>query len=270
LTGNAQRRDGLEGETAKFYSFTRGVTTTVNGSVVWALTLVERITDYQATTVTADTAVWGPHTDPLSPNTWKFTVTRRAANDYAYQLEGKGKTEADSAFRVVLSGTHTSAGPQLGNGTLLLNWQAASTLPEHDIMVGSGTYTYSRPAAGSATTIDATFSQVRDGDSGQLVDATYHFAQTPGQGGSLEFGMNKDLTGTSALELLSVRSRWQETGAGRSDVRVSGVDLATAATATECWDTNFASRYLVVSYDPAQAWGTASVCAFNTAEYARP
>lgn len=267
LTSTPQRRDALEGDTAQFYAFTRGVTVTVNGGLVATLSLVERITDSPATTTTPDMAIWGPHTEPLSPNTWRFTVTRRAPNDYAYQLEGKGKTEPDSAFRVVLSGTHAPAGRLYGNGSLKIDWQAASTLPEHDANTGSVSATYSRAAAGAPTQVEATFSQVKN-DS-QLVDATYHFTQTPGQGGSLEFQMNKDITATPAVEVLSVRSRWLDSGAGRSDVRVSGGDLTSPATANECWDATFASRFFVTTWDPSQTWGASSVCAFASPEYAR-
>lgn len=270
LTGVAQRRDGLEGQTAKFYQLTRDVTVTVNGGVVAALNLAERIIRYPATTVTTDTAVWGPHTDQLSPNTWKFTVTRRAPNDYAYQLEGKGKSEADTAFRVVLSGQHQTLGRSVGSGALFLNWEAASTLPEHEDQVGSASYTYSRPSLSGPTQVDAVFTQVRHGGSGQLVDATYHFTQTPQVGGALEFQLDQDLFGGPTLELLVMHSRWQASGAGRADARVSGGDVTAAATANECWDSNFASRWFATSFDPAQAWGSPSVCAFTVAEYARP
>ncbi len=270
LTGQSTRRDGLEGETAMFYAFTRGVTGVVNGGAGAVLSLVERITDSPPTTVTAESAVWGPHTDPLSPNTWRFTVTRRAPNDFAYLLEGRGKTQTDADFRTILSGTHVSAGHLLGNGSFALDWQAALTLPEHDANVGVASFTYSRPTTQGAVQIDAAFNQVRDNDSGQLVDATYHYAQAPGQGGALEFQLNKNLIPGAAVELLSVRSRWQESGAGRADVRLTGGDLQSAsATVSECWDPVFASRFFSATFDGSVHWGAEARCAFTSAEYAR-
>lgn len=268
LTGQGTRRDGLEGETAELYRFTRGVTGIVNGAVAFTLSLIERIAEYPPTSLSADTAVWGPHTDPLSPNTWRFTVTRRADNDYAYVLEGRAKSAPDSEFKAILSGTHVSAGRHLGNGSFLIDWDAAKTLPEHGTEVGTGAFSYARPTTTDVVVVDADFAQVRDAESGQLVDAKYRFRQTPGQGGAFEFQMNKDFASGSLVELLTVRSRWQESGAGRSDARATGGDLLAPATANECWDASFLSRFFTNSFDPTKIWGDPAVCAFAVAEYA--
>jgi hypothetical protein len=268
LTAPGVSRAGLEGDPATFYAFTRAVTDLVNGAVVAELSLLERIVANPPTSLTDTGAVWGPYTDPLARNTWRFTVTRRAADDYAYSLEGKGKTEPDSAFRVILSGTHVSAGRAYGHGSFLVDWSAASTLPDHDASVGTGAFTYARPSAADPVTVDAAFAQVRDVDSGQLMNAGYRFSATPGQGGVLDFQLRKDLVGGSALELLAVRSRWLETGAGRADVQLTQGDLSGPATASECWDSNFLSRYFVLNLAPAVQWGTSAACAFPSAEYA--
>lgn len=268
LTSTGTREDGLEGDTSAFYGFTRGVTVFVNGGVGSVLNLVERITQYPATSVNGTTAVWGPHTDPLSPNTWKLTVTANATNDFSYVLQGKGKTEADSAYRVILSGSHLSTGQITGSGSFLLDFDQASQLPEHDSAVGTAQVTYSRISLTDPVQIDAAFDNVRDGDTGQLVDALYRFRQQPGQGGSLEFQLNKNFATGPAIEVLTVRSRWTEQGAGRADVRATGGDLTGTATVNECWDTNFASRFIDISWAPSQNYGQASVCAFATAEYA--
>ena len=268
LSGQSSRQDGLEGELAEFYTFTRGVTVTVNGGVAATLSLIERISEYPPTSMTTDTAVWGPHTDPLSPNTWRFTVTRRADNDYSYVLEGKAKTAPDADFVAILSGAHVSAGKNLGNGSFLLDWDAAQKLPEHEATVGTAQVSYARPASASTVVVDVDFARVKDGDTGQIVDAKYRFRQTPAQGGSLEFQLNKNFILGSSVELLTVRSRWQETGAGRSDVQLTGGDLTAPATASECWDANFMSRSFINSFDAQKAWGNSAACTFATAEYA--
>ncbi len=268
LSGTGTRRDGLLGDQAKSYELTRGVTVMVNGGAAAVLGLVKAITDNTPTTLTATTAIWGPHTDALSPNTYKFTVTKNKTDDYSYVLEGKGKNEADSAFKVVLSGSHVVTGKELGSGTFLLDWNTAALLPEHDAKnVGTVAFTYSHAAAADPVKIDAVFTQVKDSDSGQLVDVDYKFKADPGQGGSFEFKMTKDIAPGTALETASVKSRWQETGAGRSDMKVSGGDLPAMATANECWDSNFTSRFMALSYSATGGWGAVSDCAFNTAEY---
>lgn len=270
LTGEGQRRDGLEGQTSDFYKLTRGVTATVNGAGGAVLLLLEKIADYPPTTVNQNVAVWGPHTDALSPNTYKFTVTKVAENQFDYLLEAKGKTEAATAFRVILSGSHVSTGKNLGSGTFLVDWDRAQTLPEHDKNVGTASYTYSRQTAGADVSIDALFQKVRDEETNQLVDVNYKYREQPGNGGAFEFRMNKNWIPGAGVEVLTVKSRWQQSGAGRSDARATGGDLAGPATASECWDAGFASRFLSASWLTPQTgnYGAESVCAFPTAEYA--
>ena len=266
LSGD-RTRQGLEGEKAGLYSLTRGVTYVVNGGGVAVLLLVKAIGDQTPTTVTADSATWGPHTDALSPNTYKFTVTKNRTDDYSYQLEAKGKTEADTAFRVILSGTHLISGKDLGSGTFLLDWDKIATLPEHDDNVGTAEYAYSRTSATAPIKIDAVFRQVLDRDSGKKIDVDYKYTANPGNGGNFEFKMMKDLAMGAALENSSVKSRWEETGAGRSDVKVNGGNLTSEATFSECWDSNFASRYLTASFAPTGGWGAETACVFKTAEF---
>ena len=266
LSGD-RTRQGLEGEKAALYTLTRGVTYVVNGGGVWVLALVKAIGEQTPTTVTGNKATWGPHTEALSPNTYKFTVTRNRADDYSYALEAKAKTEADTAFRVILSGSHLVTGKDLGSGTFLLDWDKIATLPEHDDNVGSAEYSYSRTSATSPIKIDAIFRQVLDRDTNKKLDVDYKYVANPGNGGNFEFKMSKDLAPGTALESSAVKSRWQENGAGRSDVKVIGGNLTSEATFSECWDSNFASRYLVASFAPTSGWGAESACAFQTAEY---
>ena len=65
-----------------------------------------------------------------------------------------------------------------------------------------------------------------------------------------------------------MKSRWSQTGAGRSDVKVTRGDLGTnEGTISECWDANFASQYLTISF-PAYSYGNVSACgSFSTAVY---
>src|SRR4051794_22305204 len=144
-------RQALQGQTSDFYRLPRGVTVGVNGGTAFVLDLVKRITEYPATSVSGNTAVWGPHTEALSPNTWKLSVTKVSDSEYSYKLEGKAKQDPDTAFVAVLTGTHPpaldAAGNKLdhyGNGTFTLDWDKASTLPEHDGNVGTAAITYGR------------------------------------------------------------------------------------------------------------------------------
>lgn len=270
LTGDAKTRQGLEGEKAAMYTLTRGVTYVVNGGAGAVLLLVKTIGEQQPTTVTENQAVWGPGGDALSPNVYKFTVTKNRTDDYSYVLEAKGKKEADNRFRAILSGSHVVKGKDLGSGTFLLDWNAAATLPEHDDNIGTAEYSYSHETADAPIGIRATFRQVLDRDANKPVDVDYVYEATA-KGGAFEFKMIKDLAAGKELENTAVKSRWNETGAGRSDAKLSGGNLpAEGATFSECWDDTFASKYLVASFDPKAGWGSEAACgAFASADYSK-
>jgi hypothetical protein len=270
---------GLD-QTSDFYKLTRGATVVVNGGTAAVLNLVEEITKHTPTTIEGNVAVWGPHTDALSPTTWKLTVTETGSNTYGYKLEGKAKADADTAFKVILSGTHTIGTDaqgnrvrELGNGSMRLDWDAAQTLPEHGREVGVAEIRYSRASAQAVATVEADFRQVNDDDRpGTRVDANYRYKETPGAGGEFDFALNKNMDQDPAralIERLTIKSRWAQSGAGRADVKLTGGDIGSgSATVNECWDANFLSKYMSISYAPTFGYGNASACGtFDTAVY---
>jgi hypothetical protein len=281
------KKGALLGDVAADYQSTVAVTTIINGAVGAVLDLVKTVISYPATSVDDQTAVWGPHTDPLSANTWRLTVTRLAPHEFQWSFDGRAKTStADSDFVTVLSGTHTqaldAAGHPMdgfGSGNFTLDWDAAATLPQHDDNVGQAAFTYSRLDPTATVAVGVTFTQIIDNcaacsTKGQIYNALYAYSATPGNGGDLQFGATEDfdqVQGSSLKENLSLHSRWMETGAGRSDIQVSGGDYgAVVNTSSECWDTNFASQYSITSYDPNDPnvdWGSESSCAFPSAAF---
>ena len=291
-TGIGQGQAGLssaevralgQGQESSFYQLTRGATLAVNGATLAVLGLVEGVTKYTPTSVAGNTAVWGPHAESLQKNEWKLTVTKTADNTYGYTLSARAKADANAAFVDVLTGTQTAAvddqGEPLagfGHGEFTLDWDNTQTLPDHDTNVGSLHVTYARPDAKSAVTVAAQFLQVNDDSNpGKRVDVNYGYASTPGQGGQFDFKEIADVynpSGSSSkAETLTIKSRWMETGAGRSDVTLSGGDLFTSAHLNDCWDTGFKSQFMRTDYDPTNKstnYGTeASDCAFTSAVY---
>jgi hypothetical protein len=271
-----------KGDRSEFYTFTRGATVIVNGGTAFVLNLLEEITKHPPTTLQGDVAVWGPHTDALSPNTWKLTVTQTDENAYSYKLEGKGKSEADSSFKTILSGTHSIAVDAQGNrlrdfgsGNMQLDWDAAQTLPEHDNNIGTLAIRYSRPDAQSVVTVDANFRNVKDDERpGTRVNADYLYKETPGAGGEFDFGLSKNFdepgSNRPGIERLTIKSRWAQSGAGRADVKITGGDFGFAdARINECWDANFASQYLEASWvTTGPLYGTVAACgSLTTAVY---
>jgi hypothetical protein len=273
-------RGALVGDRSDLYTVTRAVTAVVNGGTLSVLALVHTIVQFPPTDVGADMAVWGPHSEPLSPNAWRLTVTRLAPGSFDYVLAAKPKLSPDSAFVGILSGHHNIvAGPHgraiqgLGDGTFSIDWDAAQTLPEHDKNVGKADFTYARASFTSTGSIGVVFTGVKDDVNGEIYNAKYQYAATPGAGGDFQYAAHRDeLPGPgpqgTANELFTIHSRWLETGAGRADVQISGGDSpAPSPVVNECWDASFASTFKNTSYDSKQTWGEESTCVFASAAY---
>ena len=266
----------LLGQTAEWYLTTRAVTGTVNAGALAVGALVKLVTDYPATSVAADSAVWGPWQGPLDPVEWKVTITRLAPHQYAYTFGGRDKHNPSDAFVTVLSGTHSPGLDAQGNemegfgtGSFTLDWNARATLPQPDNNVGTANYTYSNMDPAAIVNITAQFRQVKDDSNpGKLVDVDYAFVQNPGADGSMQFLYNVPANATSAGGLGKVRSRWLWSGAGRSDVSVTTTDTLLTYTLSECWDTSYHSIYKSVplSTSATDNYGSEADCAFSTAD----
>ena len=256
------------GQTAVFYTFTVDVSTFVNGAVWVILNMVEDIVKDPPTTVSQNQAVWGPATPPLSPITYKFTVTDNA-NTYNYVLQGKPKTADDSAYVSLLTGQHTPSGSNTGQGGFILDLNASHTLNNDPNQAGTVTIQYQRDTSLNLA-VSAAFNGVVDNSSGtqQLVNAGYEFTQANGGDGSFQFALTKDFDGKGQLETLKVESRWQNNGTGRSDILGSGGDLGTTQLqVSECWDSNFKETYYQDNLNINPVQGAASACAFSSAQY---
>ena len=267
----------LLGQTAEWYAVTRSVTATLNGAALTVGLLVRLVTDYPATSVTADSAVWGPWQGPLDPIEWMVTITRVAPHQYQYKFEGRDKHDATAAFVTVLSGMHSPGldvqgleKEGFGTGSFTLDWNARATLPAPDNNVGTANYTYDHMGPATVVNIAAKFRQIKDDNQpGKLVDADYAFVQNPAAEGSMDFIYNVPADATTAGGLAKVRSRWQWSGAGRSDVAVTATTTTLTYTLSECWDINYTSVYKSVplSTSATDNYGSESSCAFVPAEY---
>ncbi len=267
----------LSGQVADWYLITRAVTVNVNAGALAVGGLVKLVTDYPATSVTLDSAVWGPWQGPLDPVEWKVTITRVAPHQYQYKFEGRDKHDASAAFVAILSGTHSpgldAQGREMegfGTGSFTLDWNARATLPQPDSNVGTANYTYDHMDPAAVVSITAKFRQVKDDNQpGKLVDVDYAFVQNPDADGSMDFLYNVPANATTAGGLGKVKSRWLWSGAGRSDVSVTTTDSALIYTVSECWDTNYLSIYKSVplSSSATDNYGSEAACAFTSAEY---
>ncbi|NVJ23671.1 MULTISPECIES: hypothetical protein [Myxococcus] len=267
-----------QGQTAEYYFLTVAAAASINGGTLAVLNLVEEIVKYPPSSIQGEVAVWGPHTDALSPTTWKLTVTRTDDDTYSWVLAAKAKIEPDTNFKTVLSGSHTAAVDEngerrsgYGSGQFIIDWDKSNALPGNEDETGVATMEirYARTAPGTVASVEADFKV--DAGGGTLVDANYRFKQAPGMGGELDYVVKQNIDvdpSRSQLEKLSIKSRWERTGLGRSDIKLSGGDLFGEATINECWDSNFLSVYYAVSFNPAIGYGAVGACgSFNAAVY---
>jgi hypothetical protein len=265
----------LRGGLADYWALTFGVTSVMNGGAAFVGVLVKTVISYPPTSLTADTAVWGPFSSALDPINWRVTVKRTGDNKFEYAFDGQSKIVASGPFVTVLAGTHTAAVDDQGDpiegfgaGSFTLDWDARQKLPlANPNEVGSASYSYSR-LPGADGTIDAQFHQVKDKDTGKLIDADYKYVHHQGGSGTMDFSFDAAAQLGMADGRATVRSRWQPDGAGRADATLTSSTLPAAAAASECWSTTFQSTFMKRSWAPLLDYGTeATDCVYPTADF---
>jgi hypothetical protein len=181
----------------------------------------------------------------------------------------------------VISGSHTVTVDAQGNpvrgfgqGVFLIEWDKASTLPEHSNDTGTCEVHYGKMDPKADWFVNVSFNNVSGATPDQAFNAEYRFDLQPNKSGTFEFALDINMDPfdpwRQALERWSIKSRWMETGAGRSDVVAHGGDLHGQETLNECWDAGFLSRYYARTDLPSLGYGVeAQGCAYLTADYSQ-
>ena len=243
------------GQLSPFYVITRLATVGVNVTVSNIFNLLEEIVRQPPTTVDGETATWGPGAgDALDPNVYRLVVSGADAK-FTYSLEYRRKN-SDGDFIVLASGnSDKSSGKADGVGQLTIfvtAWGEASLNPCDR---GTAVIDYDTTSQPQKLAID--FSDFRSCDEGEdgVYSASYYYDRFADGSGNFQFTANGDIQEgarpVDVLEDLVIRSRWNATGAGRSDAKISGGDLSlegvNEVTASECWDANFGVTYAVTT-----------------------
>lgn len=258
LPGGSSRQIG---QLANWYVATRDVTRTFNTGSAWVLVLVHSIVQYPVTTVDGNKYTWGPWSDALDPAEYKLDVIEVGDGTYTYQLSGRSKLDKSSQFEVVIDGKADPRNGDLkGNGEFLLDFDAGKRVNPIDSGDAKGQVTVKYDLTARHLDLDI----VSTDDKGEPVTAAYAYNQTETGGGDMLFNITGNAGGTAKNEEITLRSRWESTGAGRADARLAGGDLAAGVTASECWDTSFKRVYYTDSANFAPAEGLADSCAFRT------
>jgi hypothetical protein len=274
------------GEQSEYYGTTRKISREVNGGVAAIVGLIKMIVEQPATSRDGDRRIWGPGGDALDPVIYRFVATKVGEGQFDYTLDYRAKDSADeeSNYTALIDGhSDVSSGEDDGVGDMTLyidRWAAIEPGA-----CGSGTLhvTYDTTQEPKHLTVDFDdFSDTCEGEGHKALSAaTYYYARMQDGSGNFQFSAQGDIDHgdvTPAVnELLVIRSRWTASGAGRSDVRISGGDMAAnhsiaEVTASECWDELFKLTHADIdpaAVDPARDdLGDAGSCAFADAEYA--
>lgn len=259
------------GQLADYYVITRAVTRDLNAGAAWVLILVHAVVQFPATSVDGDVYTWGPWTDSaLDPAEWKLVVTANDDDTYDWELVGRNKTSPEDGFLAVLSG-HAVPGdePHRGSGDFTIDFDAGERVNPIDNTPDTGR-------------IDVVYDlENRDGTAASLTmhaegvdslgdEGTFDYSYAENRDGSgdfqFEFAADVDEDGSAAEDGV-IRSRWDATGAGRADARVSAGDLADLVVeASECWDEQFRRTYYTDSVELLPTEGDAAACAFADAD----
>lgn len=250
------------GETAKFYIETRHITRGVNGTVYAILSVLQDLVRLPPSEVGPDHAIWGPFTPALEPTTFMLTVHREGQSEtefeyvYALLVRPRTSTSPDDFVAVIQGGANPRSSDDLtGQGAFVLDWTTYAQLNplaefEGHMWVG---YEHRRLQWRS---VEMAFEGMRERRDPQAepTDVLYRYLENADTSGEFQFAFSENIHDPSEdrpeKEIIQIRSRWDETGAGRADARVTGheiaADLANYAgleqpyvEATECWDDAF-------------------------------
>jgi len=260
------------GPYAKWYQFTRDMRDGVNHVTGGVLGTIWILIHTEPTSAQKDNATWGPYSDALDPVTYRFRITRTATDEYDYVFEGRPKASTDDAdFRALLTGHgYGTPHPMHGQGTFTVNLDVAKSLDPASHPTDSGTVTivhhfphdFSENLSALPRTITATVTPA--GEAHFSVESVANLDGT----GSIHVDAHADIDDSklTKLEDVVIDSRWRATGAGRSDISISGGDLPASTplvNAVECWGTDFVRDYYSDSVNFSPSEGLASACAYG-------
>jgi hypothetical protein len=238
---------------------------TVNAGVAWSLGRLSLVVSLPPTSCDALTCTWGPWTDREGLNVWRL-VARYEGAGWAYKLDARPVSAPLAGFAPIVAGA-AYAGPQPGRGygSFAVDFDAAASL-EHgaDWLQEDFGRVEVRYDARSATSVDATALDVRSRDPEDPVrmDAVYAYRATA-SGGELQLALE---TLEASPRNLSLRSRWDASGAGRGDARWISAGLEYWA--SECWSGAASGFALLYDTDPLPIFGDRYACAFPDPSYA--
>lgn len=255
----------LIGEPALMPGVTAVATFAVNARVALILGTVAYGVSTKPAKVSKDEVQWKDVTRPLWRDQFNLTMKRTSAGVFEYVVEGHAKSGGE--YVAFMTGTHTP-GAQQAQGRFTMDFEAMQGLASPPDTVGRAVVTYTR--TGKDITVDIDFQQTGDPNKTERFDSRYAFSQVEGGDGFFEFVIDSDYDkASSALERLTIKSRWQWDGTGRADVIGSGGDLSAPFRFSECWDNVLNRTYYGDTLGLFPTEGAETACAYAEASYSR-
>ncbi len=269
-TADDRAKDAADGEWSEFYLFTAQVTEDVNSVIGFTLYMVDAITQTPPTFVDEDRnhAVWGPYADPLDPVETVLHVQYHVETDaWTWGFEQKPKGADDSEYLTVIAGElDPGATREVHKGRFAIDFTSMQRLDPNVELTGVFYSDYSVEEAGVQAL--AALEVIDDGDDSTW-DGAYAYEQTHGGDGAMDLIWLGDATGNGQDETHVVRSRWNQSGAGRSDAYLGGGQLGElSGTVSECWDERFNAVYRIEEFLGLQnEEGDPSLCVWAQPEW---
>lgn len=282
----------LTGKASEFYQLTWAISADLNTRAAVLLGLMRLSTLGVPSERTLNSRTWGPY-EPggLDPLSYRVVVTKTAERQFSYSFEARKRVETSAAYLPLVTGAidrGAKNGDGKAEGEVSLHFDNLRTLRPDSCEVGSITGQFDNTA--TPAHLEIFFDQFANSNEANVTckrdtpkDAYYYFDRGDGGAGNFVFSVDTnihaDADNKPGLETVSIRSRWQADGKGRSDVRVEGgevkTDLQTLNASTDflsvsqCWSTSF-----VTSYETAEPAllnlfvtnGDPSSCAYTTAD----
>jgi len=262
LQASLPRQGTLTVNADDWYRTTKALIAIFNGAVEKSLALIGSIRHQYPTRRINHGRVWGPYPAEDKPG-WSWMMVMRETNPagggslFTYQLGFVPRGSAnENALIAVLSGTFApSATTRGGHGTINVDTAEArlNDIPLDNDNLASLKGSYANDAW--PRTIELTWIPVTPnpppaqdpkgpGDSSK---SHYSFQLEQSGEGRVTYsyddaGNPASLPGPAGLDQFGVVSRWQPTGIGRADAKVTSGDFA-GATITHCWDDSLQTSY---------------------------
>jgi hypothetical protein len=252
----------LLGDKPGLYTFTRDVSRAVNDGVGDILARIEFVTDHPPSRKSGNAEEWGPFSRALDPAEWTLHVEKAADGSYNYALAGKPKGADDSQYKVVMGGHAVVVNDTHGSGEFLLDFSARAALDPSVKSTGQIFVHYDNTS--NPRNVEVAFKDFSDAAGVMPRDALYRYAEHPDHSGNFEFVTLQDIDHDGATkELVGILSRWNASGAGRSDAAATGGSLADLTLhVEECWDGSFGETYYHDNLDINPTEGDPQSCVF--------